>query len=78
VVELNIRISKYWSSLKKQTDGTRRRKLRANPDVERRFSKNNHALNIPYMTTSQGPLSLALKLSLPNSLTSHVGSVTIL
>jgi len=48
VVEIDIRISWYWSSLKKQTDGTRRRRLHANPDVESRFSKNNYTLNIPY------------------------------
>lgn len=43
----------YCPESKKQTDGTRRRKLRANPDVEGKFSKNNYSLNIPYLTSNQ-------------------------
>jgi hypothetical protein len=57
VVEIDIRISWYWSSLKKQTDGTRRRRRSANPDVESKFLKNNYTLNIPYMPANLGLLS---------------------
>src|ERR1700730_6260135 len=48
----------------KQTDGTRRRRRRAYPDVESRFSKNNYTLNIPYITTNQRR-GVAVKLIAP-------------
>jgi hypothetical protein len=53
VVEIDIRIPLALVEFEKQTDGTRRTKLRANPDVESRFSKNYYLLNIPHMTTNQ-------------------------
>jgi hypothetical protein len=48
-MEIDIRFL-VLVKFEKQTDGTRRRKLRANPDVESKFSKNNYAFNITHVT----------------------------
>ncbi len=47
----------------KQTDGTRRRKLRANPDVESRFSKNNYTFNNNIPDYEQGAAEWPVKLT---------------
>jgi 3-hydroxy-3-methylglutaryl CoA synthase len=54
IEKIDIRISWVLVEFEKQTDGTRRRTQRANPDVESKFSKNNYTLiNIAHMTTNQ-------------------------
>jgi hypothetical protein len=47
----------------KQTDGTRRRRLRANPDVESKFSKNNYTFNIAYLNYESDAGGVAAKLT---------------
>jgi len=46
VVEIDIRFPALVE-FEKQTDGTRRRRVGANPDVESRFPSNNYIINIP-------------------------------
>ena len=53
-MEIDIRIFLVRVEFENQTDGTRRREPKANPDVESKFSKNNYTLNIPYLTVNKG------------------------